>query len=610
MQQIEEEKGIDPSSAHFEQLSGPDEWITKQRPIGGKGDPRARIVIIGEAPGEQEMHKGFPFVGASGHELDKMLCDAGIIKMVFDERLKKEVPDYTGVYFTNVTLIRPRENKIENWIRRTNKRVAKGKNPTPKHWVEFRGWLVEPHVAEDAKRLIAFLQELKPTVVIALGNTPFWALCSEGITGKVGTWRGSTLLSDSVPDTKVLVTYHPAYILRQWQHRRMTVHDLRRAKVASNSYGLPDPGFKFLIRPTYAQTCEYLNAILLRLKDGPVKLTADIEGAQGKTLCVGVGISAKEAICIPILYGKGFYFPPDQRFIVHLLLRMVLMHPNALVTGQNIGFDTQFLVNDLLLYPRIFWDTMIGQNVLWPGTPKNLAYQASMYCKQYRYWKDDSEEFWKVKEIKNWDAIWFYNCEDCARTFEVQEGQELFLSKRNLRPQFDRLQNRTFPLIRKIMFRGVNVNKQAKGEMQCELEIAQTMAQAKVNRLALRELNIASPKQLQDYFYHDLRLPVQFGEAAKGEEARPTTDANALVELAEIEPLIRPLVKWINLYRSYNAGLTVCKADTESDGRWHSGYSLGLVETFRLSSSENPFGRGLNLTNISSGKDVKDGEDE
>lgn len=559
-------------------------------PIGARGLKNAKIVIVGEAPGEEEVRQGKPFVGASGKELDKMLVDAGI--------------DPATCYYTNVTLIRPKGNDIETWVHKSAKPKKRGKKVTPETWVPYRGWMVEPHVMEDAKRLVDELKSIKPNVVISVGHTPFWALCKEGARGKVGTWRGSTLISDIVPGLKVLVAYHPSFILRAWQHRRITVQDFRRALHASRRPELDVPAWDFTIAPTYEQTCDWLVGVLRELDQRPVKMMCDVEVSQMKTLCVGIATSRLRAICIPFLHKFDWYFTKEQHYVVCRLLHKVLTHVNALVKNQNIGFDTQFLVNDFLLYPRIVGDTMVNQNVLYPGTPMNVAYQASMYCELYRYWKDDGK-FWKLKEIRNWDQLWFYNCEDCARTYEVDDAQEAFLVQRKLLPQRSFLQDKIHPLLMRAMFRGVRVDLKLKDAMLGELVMVSMAAQAKVNELATRQLDISSPTQLAHFFYHELRM-----KPILNAEGNPTCDADALVELAHQDPLVGELVRWINLARSYIAAITVCKAKTEKDGRWRSSYSLGLVETYRLSSSKNPFGRGLNLMNISAGKDVKDADDD
>lgn len=577
---------------------------TVEASIVAKGPRNARIVIVGEAPGADEIRLGVPFVGQSGKELDRMLTDAGIN------------PD--ECYFTNVVMTRPKDNDITVWLQDSPKRKTRGKNITPDHWELYRGWLCEPHVAEDARRLIEDIKEIQPNVVIALGNTPFWALCKEGATGKISTWRGSTLWSD-VLDCKVIPAYHPAFILRQWQHRRITVQDFRRVKHASQTKELPNVGWDFTLAPTYDQAAAWLAGVMERLEAGPVRMTCDIEGAQKKTICLAIATSEKRAICVPLLYKFGFYWKnEDQRFVIYNLLRRVLTHKNAQVVNQNIGFDTQFLVNDLLIYPNIYADTLVAQNILFPGSSNkkkkektmNLAYMASMYCKQYRYWKDDSDEFWKAKRISNWEQIWFYNCEDAARTFEVHEAQERAIDARKLRKQFDFLQRDVFPLMLKAMFRGIRIDQEARVRMLRELEHVMAYAQERVNKLTSRRLDISSPQQLKDFFYREMRLPVQFSQPKKGEKPAPTCDADALVILANIEPLVREVVRWINLYRSYIAAKKICKAGIDKDGRMRCSYSLGLVETYRFSSSENPYGGGTNFQNISNGKATKEMKDD
>lgn len=570
-------------------------------PIGSKGPRNAKLVVIGEAPGAEEARAGVPFVGASGKELDKMLADAGI--------------NPAEVYYTNVTLVRPPDNDIKAWVQQSKTRSTRGKRPTPEHWVQFRGWWVEPHVREDTLRLYEELRSIKPNAILAVGQTPFWALCAEGTksgtkegSGKVGTWRGSTLLSDVLEDVKVIPAYHPAFILRQWQHRTITVQDFRRAGHAARTKGLSPPPWDFVLSPTFDQAASFLSGILERLSAGEVRLTCDVEVSQKKCLCVGIGTSRYRAISIPFLYKWDFYFPPDQHWVIVNLLRKVLTHPNARVWNQNIGYDIQFLVNDFLIYPNVAGDTMINQNVLFPGTPMNLGYQASMYCGHYRYWKDDGK-FWKLPEIQNWEQLWFYNCEDAARTYEVMECQEAMLQHRKLVPQRDLIAQRFFPLIRKAMFRGVNVDTAKKRLMLRELYHVTDMAQAKVNYFASKKLDVSSPQQLANFFYFELKLPKQFNQK-KGEAPSLSCDANALVTLAKIEPLIGELVRWINIARSYIAAIKVCNAEVDEDGRWRCSYSFGIVETLRLSSSENPYGRGLNLMNISSGKEVKDADED
>jgi DNA polymerase I-like protein with 3'-5' exonuclease and polymerase domains len=115
-----------------------------------------------------------------------------------------------------------------------------------------------------------------------------------------------------------------------------------------------------------------------------------------------------------------------------------------------------------------------------------------------------------------------------------------------------------------------------------------------------------SSQKLQDLFYERLKLPVQKKKGMRnGKPAMvPTCEDEALKTLAKKEPLIAPLIQRINMIRSYATAWAVCKAATDMDGRWRTSYNVAGTDTYRLSSSENPFGSGLNLQNLTLGRDI------
>ena len=80
-------------------------------PIHGKGPVPARIMIVGEAPGEEEIRRGEPFCGASGSELNKMLGEAGISR--------------GECFVTNVSRERPPKNDINLFIAKAKKETGK-----------------------------------------------------------------------------------------------------------------------------------------------------------------------------------------------------------------------------------------------------------------------------------------------------------------------------------------------------------------------------------------------------------------------------------------------------------------------------------------------------
>ncbi|HRQ83305.1 MAG TPA: uracil-DNA glycosylase, partial [Azospirillaceae bacterium] len=150
---------------------------TATNTVFADGNPKARIMLVGEAPGEDEDRQGVPFVGASGKLLDLMLKSIGL--------------DRTQVYISNILPWRPPGNR----------------NPTPGEIAACLPFL-ERHVA-----LIA------PAVLIPLGGTAAKTLLNraEGITKLRGRWfeyRIERGLDGKALVAPMLPMFHPAYLLR------------------------------------------------------------------------------------------------------------------------------------------------------------------------------------------------------------------------------------------------------------------------------------------------------------------------------------------------------------------------------------------------------------
>jgi len=541
-----------------------------------EGPRQAAIAIVGEAPGAEEERTGRPFVGASGHELTKMLHDAGI--------------ERSSCYITNLCLDRPASNNIEQWI------LKKKKGPAD--YIPYRGRLVAPFIPQEHERLLAELNAVKPNIVLALGNTALWALCKEQ---GVSKWRGSTLESDTIPGLKVLPALHPAAILRQWSDRYITVQDFRRVKAQCHTPAIAKNTYDFTTGPSYDTTRLYLLSLIAQLAQGPLKLVFDLEIFRKEILCMGLSTGPRQAFCIPFLCLKGYYFSEEEHCQVIELLRVIFTHPNLRLCNQNISFDLQFLFWRFFIKAKASFDTMVAQGVLFPGTPKALDYLASMYCENYLYWKDDGK-FWIKYESD--EKIWYYNCLDCAYTFEVWEAQEQAIGKLGFHPQMSFMM-RQFSHVQDIMLRGVRVNTEAKSTIAQELWTIEKMLHKEIEFLTGKDLKGAkgdlSSTQLITFFYQELRLPPILSR-----EKRPTCDDEALKKIAKKEPWLRPLVERINMLRSYGTASDVARKRVDQDNRWRTSYNIVGTETFRYSSRENVFESGLNLQNLTSGKDITD----
>jgi len=167
---------------------------TGTQTVFGEGSTRARVVFVGEQPGDQEDLQGKPFVGPAGKLLDKALEDAGI--------------DRSQVYVTNIV-------KHFKWQARGKRRIHQKPN-----WSEItacRPWL-------DAE-----LEVIEPRVLVCLGATAAQALLGRDF--RVSRQRGELVESELAEN--VIATVHPSSILRadeatREQEYRELVRDLEK----------------------------------------------------------------------------------------------------------------------------------------------------------------------------------------------------------------------------------------------------------------------------------------------------------------------------------------------------------------------------------------------
>lgn len=330
----------------------------------GTGKPDAPIFVVGEAWGEEEEKRGTPFVGRSGEELGRMLHDAGLLR--------------SECFITNVVNARPPGNDIKLWLPETKSKVTAGMVP-------LNGRHCAPILKAGYDALLKELSLVRPKIIVALGNTPLWALC--GRSG-ISRWRGSLL--NGPGGIRLVPTYHPAAILRMWEWRAIAVHDLRRVanELASPT---PEPTYHFLVAPTLDEVLSTLNMLWnrARILDQEVWLDFDIETVRGHIRCFALSWSRTEALCVPLITHekpRGYWTPEEEGTILWHLYKL-MTSPNVRVRGQNLLYDFQYCYKHWHFIPNLGQDAMLTHHVCWSGMPKALGFQASMYCDHYVNWK-------------------------------------------------------------------------------------------------------------------------------------------------------------------------------------------------------------------------------
>lgn len=327
-------------------------------------------MLVGEAPGEQEVLQMAPFVGRSGEELNRMLGDAGILR--------------SECFTTNLCRIRPQDNDISHFIPLTKKAIHSGH-------VLLNNRHVLPVVVDGYNLLMKEIAMVQPNVILAFGNAALWAL-----TGKWGVmhWRGSTMGGGDGP--VIVPVIHPAAVLRQWDMRQLAVQDMRRAATFRHTRVIPKPKWNFILRPSYHDVVEVLQQLIDECNLGERWIDFDIETPIPPSYieCVGISWSRLDALCIPFAatgFPEGYFLPDEEAYIVWLLYKL-LTHKNVRVRGQNLLFDCQVVHRYWHFIPRVAQDTMLSHHILFAGMRKKLDLQASMYCSHYVQWKPEKRK--------------------------------------------------------------------------------------------------------------------------------------------------------------------------------------------------------------------------
>ena len=156
---------------------------SRTQTVFGVGDPQADWMIIGEAPGAEEDRRGEPFVGRAGKLLDEMLRAVGRSR--------------DRVFIANILKCRPPNNR----------------DPKAEESAACRGYLQRQ------------IELVEPKIILAVGRIAAQLLLETD--EPVGRLRGSR---HQLGDTPLVVTYHPAYLLRSPTQKRKAWDDLRLAK--------------------------------------------------------------------------------------------------------------------------------------------------------------------------------------------------------------------------------------------------------------------------------------------------------------------------------------------------------------------------------------------
>jgi uracil-DNA glycosylase len=374
-------------------------------PFGGWAGPKnPKLLIVGEAWGENEWQTHQPFVGTSGIELWRMLGEAlpdtapeqhqASLREAYNlgnawVRNRRTWLELAGIAYTNVLNLRPPSNKLESLCCAKTQITASGYSQPPL----AKGLYLRPEYLPEVDRLLSELADSRPNCVLAAGNTACWALLR---TTNIGSIRGAVSFSSTEPTVKVVPAYHPAAILRQWSWRPVTVADIIKARREAEFPELNRPERYITIDPDLHDIIAWRDQVL---QHPPPIIAVDIETQWKMIRCIGFGTARSSAIVIPFIDpgkpGHNYWPTFEEEKTAWLVVKSVL-ESSIPKLFQNGLYDLQYLLKAGMRPRAVTHDTMLLHHSLYPEMRKGLGFLGSIYT---------NEQSWKLMGRPKADTV-------------------------------------------------------------------------------------------------------------------------------------------------------------------------------------------------------------
>lgn len=328
------------------------------------------LVFVAEAPSDEEIIYGKPLIGPSGRLFNKLLRVAEIERSQCPilNTFEYELPSDEGAKYNALT-----EDKWE----REHREVSAAE----KAWPEYgkSRWLRPEHFPE-IERLQSELALAQPNVIVTLGYPATWAVTRE--MGAIKSRRGTMTWAEGDGwCAKVMPTYHPAAIIREWGMFNTVAGDLVKALRESKSRELVFTPRELWLRPTLQDLHDWKR----RFVDGAEgPLSVDIETSCGQITCIGFSIDRTHAICVPFVdfesVNRSYWKTQAEEELALGWVKMMLDLPIRKLF-QNGPYDVYWIRKKWSVWPRNYSeDTRLMHHALFPELPKSLAFMGSVYA--------------------------------------------------------------------------------------------------------------------------------------------------------------------------------------------------------------------------------------
>lgn len=523
--------------------------------VAGIGPIGAKLMIIGIAPGADEIIKGEPFTGPSGAILAEDLRDAGT--------------SMKDIYKTNIFKYQLPNNEFKKYA---------------EIGLSLQDALVDLNEEINA---------VNPNCILGLGDPVLASLVGKsGTSNGINVWRGSIL---QYQGRKAVFTWHPAAQLHgegegQWKSWQKYVRkfDIKRAVEQSEFPEFNTP--KRLLH--VAKSSSDLYRFLERYNSEPY-CSLDIEAIQSIPVCIGFSFQSHEGISVPlwntlpircdnVAHPKKSFTnnlrisdipTPDLAFIWQLISEC-LLNPNIKFIGQNFKYDDDKL-NALGFYLHsLYWDTLIGAHCRVSEMPKGLAFNTSIDTLE-PYYKFEGKDFTPSKD--NIDQFFIYNARDACVTREIAEVQMRDLASISQGMEHAEWRMKLHKLYLEIDREGFPVDEAERKNLIHKYIDWLINLEKELSQLTGQVINIASPVQVAKLLYEDLKIPKREGT---GEQVITQLLGNVVKNPKHIR-VCEIILEW----RRVNKSLGYLQAEPDYDGKMKSTWLITGTENFRTSTN-------------------------
>lgn len=500
----------------------------------GDGPRRAKVMVVGEAPGAREDDEHRAFVGPAGQLLDKTLKEAGI--------------EREDCYITNAAKCRPPDNRTP----------TRGETKT----------CSSTYLARE-------LEKVRPPYVLILGNSALQA-----VVGRSGITKHRGKTYDLPGGGLALATFHPAAVLRNPRYSNELRADINRLgrMVRGESDGVKT-------RVALVASKQALKALVhmgqeAKINSYDIETTGLQEWIPGAAIVsISFTFETGQSYVVPLYHAESPWQKKWQEIL--LLLKPMLERHNTKYVAHNGKFDCRWLAHFGVYVPQTF-DTMLAAHMLDENRPKSLKTLAQVMLGVDAW--DIGED---VKDAYNTPIrrLAVYNGKDTDYTLRLYHVLKAQLKEEpRIARVFAKLMMPASNELTKIEMVGLYADqKRIKKRLRLAIKYqSQIMRELIKKHGAPKDINFNSTQQVARWLFGELKLPV----VEETKTGNPSTKEAVLLKLSKSHPAPKLILHYRMWTKRINTYLEpwLDAARTDKRSRLHSNYKLFGTVTGRLSS--------------------------